>query len=93
VTDPTYSYQRFGQLKLFVKTLSLQAYKTAVKKIQPAIKSAQPETQQFYQNAITQAVNANDISKALSLIEEAKALGIINPESVFINALEKINTK
>jgi maltose operon protein len=93
VTDPSYSYQRFGQLKLSVKTLSLQAYKASVKQIQPVIKSVQPETQQFYQNAITQAVNANDISKALSLIEEAKALGIINPERVFINALEKINTK
>jgi len=93
VTDPTYSYQRFGKLMLSVKTLSLQAYKASVKQIQPAIKSTQPETQLFYQNAITQAVNNNDTSKALSLIKEAKALGIINPERVFINALEQINTK
>lgn len=93
VSDPTYTYQRLGKLKLSVKTLSLQAYKAAVKQSQAAVKSVQPETQQFYKNAITQAVNGNDISKALSLIEEAKALGIINPERIFINALEKINTK
>jgi len=92
VTDPTYTYQRFGKLTLSVKTLSLQAYKVPVKKIQAAVKSAQPETQLFYQNAITQAVNDNDISKALSLIEEAKALGIKNAEGVFINALENIHT-
>lgn len=89
VTDPTYTYQRFGKLTLSVKTLSLRAYKAAVKQIRPAVKSAQPETQQFYQNAITQAVNANDISKALSLLEEANELGIKDAESVFINALKK----
>lgn len=82
VTDPTYTYGRFGKLRLSVKTLSLQAYKAAVK-------SAQPETQVFYKKTITQAVKGNDISKALSLIEEAKALGIKDAESVFINALEK----
>ena len=89
VTDPTYTYERFGKLKLSVKTLSLQAYKAPVKQIQATVKSVQPETQLFYQNAITEAVNANNISKALSLLEEAKELGIKDAESVLINALEK----
>jgi maltose operon protein len=76
VTYPTYTYERFGKLKLSVKTLSLKAYKTPVKQAQATIKSIQPETQVFYQNAITEAVNANDMTKALSLLEEAKALGL-----------------
>ena len=71
------------------KTISLQAYKAPVKQIQATVKAAQPETQVFYQNAITEAVDANEMPKALSLLEEAKALGIKDAESFFINALEK----
>ena len=89
VADPTYRYERFGKLKLSVKTISLQAYKAPVKQIQATIKPAQPETKVFYQNAIREAVDANEVPKALSLLEEAKALGIKDAESFFINALEK----
>lgn len=76
VTDPTYRYERFGQLKLSVKTISLQAYKTPVKQAQATIKSIQSKTQVFYKNAITEAVNANDMTKAFFLLEEAKELGL-----------------
>lgn len=89
VTDLTYTYERFGKLKLSIKTLSLQAYKAPTKRIQPRVKSVQPETQIFYQNAIIAAVNANNITKALSLLAEAKELGIKEAESVFIDALAK----
>ena len=88
VTDPTYKYERFGKLKLSVKTLSLQAYKVPEKQVKPITALAQPETQTFYQNAIIEAVNTNDITKALALLEEAKALGIKDAETVFVNALK-----
>jgi maltose operon protein len=88
VTDPTYTYKHFGKLKLSVKTLSLQAYKAPEQQAKPVAAIAQPETQTFYQNAIIEAVNKNDITKALALLEEAKALGIKGADTVFVNALE-----
>lgn len=88
VTDLTYTYERFGKLKLAIKTLSLQASKAPAKQAQKIVKSAQPETQEFYKTAIIKAVNNDNISKALSLIEEAKALGIKDAEKIFIDALE-----
>ncbi|MDD9175696.1 MalM family protein [Aliivibrio sp. S2TY2] len=88
VTDPTYAYERFGKLKLSIKTLSLQAHKQAPQQPKVAIKSAQPETHTFYKEAIAEAVKTNDIPKALALLEEAKALGIKDAETIFVNALE-----
>lgn len=89
VTDPTYTYERFGKLNLSIKTISLRAYKAQIEKETVAIKKAQPETKNFYNNAIIEAVNNNDIPKALSLLEEAKKLNIKDAESVFIKALEE----
>lgn len=88
VTDPTYTYKRFGKLTLSVKTLSLQAHKAPKQQTTPLTVSAQPETQSFYHNAIIEAVKTNDITKALALLEEAKALGIKDAKTVFVNALE-----
>lgn len=87
VTDPTYYYDRFGKLILSVETLSLKATKALVKKAKPKVIPIQAETQAFYKNAIIKAVNINDIAKALSLLEEAKKLGIKNMQTIFINAL------
>ena len=89
VTDPTYTYERFGKLKLSIKTLSLKANKTPEKQVEITVKPAQPETQAFYQDAITEAVNTKNMNKALNLLDEAKKLGIKDAENIFINALEK----
>ncbi|PQJ88207.1 MalM family protein [Aliivibrio sifiae] len=88
VTDPTYVYKRFGKLELSVKTLSLQSHKVQKKQTKLATVVAQPETKTFYHNAIIEAAKKNDITKALALLEEAKALGIKDAEEVFVNALE-----
>ncbi len=88
VTDPTYTYERFGRLTLALKTLSLQANKESEKSFQVATKPVQPETQIFYKTAITKAINNSDIQKALSLLEEANGLGIKDAESAFIKALK-----
>ena len=89
VTDPVYLYSRFGELNLTVKTLSLQPRKRVKKEAQVVISQAEPETQTFYKNAIIKAVNADDMPKALKLLEEAKALGINDADETFIDALKK----
>ncbi|BCN26738.1 MalM family protein [Vibrio alfacsensis] len=52
-----------------------------------AVESVQPETQTYYHNAIKAAVKADDIPKALSLLDEAKALGIKGAQEVFVKAV------
>ncbi|MCW8335807.1 MalM family protein, partial [Vibrio paucivorans] len=48
---------------------------------------AQPETQSYYHNAIKKAVEADDLPKALSLLDEAKALNIEGAQEVFVKAV------
>ncbi len=51
------------------------------------VDSVQPETQNYYHEAIKAAVKADDIPKALSLLDEAKALGIEGAQEVFVKAV------
>jgi len=92
--DPTYTYQLGGTLGLEVETLKLRPFKanppTAVAepvKAKAVVIEAQPETKTFYLNAIQKAVADNDINKALSLLDEAKALGIEDAQEVFVKAV------
>ncbi|MDP2499532.1 transcriptional regulator [Vibrio splendidus] len=57
----------------------------------PAAKvdTIQPETQTYYHNAIQTAVTEDNIPKALSLLDEAKALGIEGAQEVFVKAVNK----
>lgn len=99
VTDPTYVHGYNGKLNLSVKTLSLAAYKAKpVAETKPAVQPAkpikasstlvvQPDTQKYYFNSIQQAVENNDLAKALSLLDEAKALNIEGAQQVFIKAV------
>lgn len=52
--------------------------------------NVQPESQAFYLSAIEKAVSTGDIPKALSLLDEAKALGIEGAQEVFVKA---VNTR
>ncbi|WP_373939288.1 MalM family protein [Vibrio kanaloae] len=53
------------------------------------VETVQPETQTYYHNAIQTAVDADNIPKALSLLDEAKALGIEGAQEVFVKAVNK----
>ncbi|PMN29778.1 transcriptional regulator [Vibrio lentus] len=53
------------------------------------VETIQPETQTYYHNAIQAAVDADNIPKALSLLDEAKALGIEGAQEVFVKAVNK----
>tara|TARA_R110001583_G_scaffold125319_4_gene276905 strand:+ start:3667 stop:4527 length:861 start_codon:yes stop_codon:yes gene_type:complete len=102
VTDPSYTYERFGSLKLNVNTLSLRpqqqlmtAPRTKAMLLQTSPQtsdtSALPETELFYKQSMTDAIKNKEFEKALSLLEEAKKVGIKDAESVFIKALETTN--
>ncbi|OEF01359.1 transcriptional regulator [Vibrio crassostreae 9ZC13] len=51
------------------------------------VETIQPETQTYYHNAIQAAVDADNIPKALSLLDEAKALGIEGAQEAFVRAV------
>ncbi|MFS1860700.1 MalM family protein [Vibrio lentus] len=53
------------------------------------VDTIQPETQTYYHNAIQTAVSEDNIPKALSLLDEAKALGIEGAQEVFVKAVNK----
>lgn len=53
------------------------------------VDTIQPETQTYYHNAIQTAVTEDNIPKALSLLDEAKALGIEGAQEVFVKAVNK----
>ena len=98
VTDPVYIQQLGGSLELSITTNTLKAGNTAESK-RSAHKPAnltpqkvdiapQPETQAYFLTAIENAVAENEIPKALSLLEEAKALNIGGAQEAFVKALE-----
>lgn len=97
VTDPKYINKLGGQLSLTVETKQRRPVRVEPQKLssQPALAAVtplnvQPESQAFYLSAIDKAVSAGDIPKALSLLDEAKALGIDGAQEVFVKA---VNTK
>ncbi|MFA0525106.1 MalM family protein [Vibrio sp. 10N.222.52.C3] len=51
------------------------------------IDTIQPQTQTYYHNAIQTAVTEDNIPKALSLLDEAKALGIEGAQEAFVRAV------
>ncbi len=53
----------------------------------------QPDTKAYYFSTIEKAVAANDIPKALSLLDEAKALGIEGAQEVFVKAVNRKSTQ
>ncbi|MFN3016062.1 MalM family protein [Vibrio coralliilyticus] len=99
VTDPIYYAANIGSFSLNVKTLTLSGYnqkklveqkqnsttpkaKSTVQKLVPV-----PETQKYYHQAITAAVESNDLNKAISLLEEAKALNVEGAQEIFVKAV------
>ena len=97
VTDPVYTHRLGGSIELEVKTLKRRVLPTneSVQRFDyPATQPktslrVQPESQQFYLSAITQALAAGEIAKALSLLDEAKALNIPGAQEAFVRAVNQ----
>ncbi|HAS6149994.1 TPA: transcriptional regulator [Vibrio vulnificus] len=96
VTDPVYTHRLGGRVEVQVETLKLRPFR-AIDPVKPAEVApapvvekaiqAQPESQKFYLSAIEQAVAKGDIPKALSLLDEAKALNIPGAQEAFVKAV------
>ncbi|WP_182026016.1 MalM family protein [Vibrio rotiferianus] len=71
----------------FFSINSSETKSTAAPVAAKSVETVQPETQNYYHNAIKSAVKADDIPKALSLLDEAKALGIEGVQEVFVKAV------
>lgn len=99
VTDPAYIFQNGGSLELSVELLTLKpvvnqpvgAVMTsgvvAVDKKAAIPAVIQDDTKHYYLNAVEQAAKVKDIQKALALRDEAKALGIVEAEAMFIKSI------
>lgn len=93
--DPVYTHQLGGTLELEVKTLKLRPFRSEQKTAEvvagknqaKSVIQVQPETQDFYISAIQDAVKAGDLPKALSLLDEAKALNIDGAQEAFVTAV------
>ncbi|MFA0086500.1 MalM family protein [Vibrio sp. E150_011] len=93
VTDPKFTQSYTGELNIEVETISLGSRKVASTPIaEPAAAATVPmtvlpETQNYYHSAIQKAVAEDNIPKALSLLDEAKALNIDGAQEVFVKAI------
>lgn len=78
-----------GTIELDVAGPSWLSFNRSPSKTSVSTKAAtvQTDTKNYYHSAIQQAVAANDIPKALGLLDEAKALGIDSAQAVFVKAV------
>ncbi|MBV7299165.1 MalM family protein [Enterovibrio paralichthyis] len=102
VTDPVIQHSNFGSLELALKPLSLRAYRVDEVKAKPLAEKApqevaaktttesmMAESEVFYNQKITQAVESGDIALALKWLEEAKRAGSKSAEATFINLVSQ----
>ncbi|NOH82412.1 maltose-binding protein [Vibrio sp. 03-59-1] len=99
IEDPIASHSKYGTVSVVLKTRSgfslFSESKSPSAPIIPEsnkIKNAaevQPETETYYYDAIKKAVANDDLPKALSLLDEAKALNVENVQQVFIKAINE----
>jgi maltose operon periplasmic protein len=99
VSDLTYLYAFGGELNISIETQSVRQHSATTRSANrvsstesSAVHHAEDETVNFYHNAIKSAIRANNIEKALALLEEAKKLKIINAQRVFIEEINKKRT-
>ncbi|MDE8034164.1 maltose operon protein MalM [Actinobacillus equuli subsp. equuli] len=60
----------------------IQAVKNPQKNAKP--KAVEKTTEQYFNEAVTQALKNNDISKAMNLVNEAEQLGLSSPRQIFL---------
>ncbi|KGY13090.1 hypothetical protein NM22_06295 [Vibrio tubiashii] len=97
ISDPVASHSTNGQVlvsikkktqfDLFGSSKAPSAPNVPDTSVEKVAVSAIPETQHYYHNAIRTAVESNNLDKALSLLEEAKALNVEGAQQVFIKAV------
>lgn len=84
IADPQAKHSPLGQFRLSISANDIVNTKLVNKNDNIPEGT---ELKGFYYSAIEKAVAANDIPKALSLLDEAKALGIEGAQEVFVKAV------
>ncbi len=91
VTDPSYVVSTNGLIDIEIESVSVSGVTSKERKLEQTPRQEtlqiQPETQSYYHASIEKAVQAGDIPKALSLLDEAKALGVEGAKEVFVKAV------
>jgi len=95
IPDPVANHVSYGSVKVSVKQFSPKNNITGNGQtldrtpfLERAPKaSVVSETRNYYLSSIKKSVEAGDIPKALSLLDEAKALGIEDAQEVFVKAV------
>ena len=95
VKDIAIPNSEYGKVKVSIDRLGffkpLGSSSSAETNTKPAmaksVEVVQPETQKYYRQAITAAVESNDLNKAISLLEEAKALNVEGAQEIFVKAV------
>lgn len=101
ISDPVASHSTYGEVEISISEVGIN--QVAQQKALPAISNVPlqkepatppsavlPDTQKYYHDAIKQAVAENNIPKALSLLEEAKALNVAGAQQVFVSAVNQL---
>ncbi|USD67629.1 MalM family protein [Vibrio sp. SCSIO 43136] len=103
IADPVVAHNTYGTVIIDVETVDGSEFKRELyygdktkianaansSSVATSIVSPQPETHSFYISSIESAVAADDIPKALSLLDEAKALNIEGAQEAFVKAVNK----
>lgn len=96
--DIAVAHSRYGVIELELSGPSFLSQLTTRNTSPKAISSdeaktqareVQPDTQAYYQLVITQAVESGNLNKALALLDEAKALGVVGAQEIFVQAVNK----
>ncbi|WP_428772636.1 MalM family protein, partial [Vibrio sp.] len=98
IPDPVVTHKEFGEVRVSIRTSSIfdelasdskspSAPNVPKTEVAASTIAVQPDTKAYYHNAIKQAVEADQIPKALSLLDEAKALNIEGAQEVFVKAV------
>ncbi|GLT18296.1 maltose operon protein [Vibrio zhanjiangensis] len=82
------SIDRVGFLKP-LGTASSSSASSSQPLMAKSVEVVQPETQQYYHQAIAAAVAEDDLNKAIHLLEEAKALNVQGAQQVFVDAVKE----
>ncbi len=103
VADPVYSKSLVGSFELELETLTLSGVSNRARiapsseAVEPAKRimkqktfsrgSVLNETKEYYLDSISRSVKEGDIPKALSLLDEAKALNVEGAQEAFVKAV------
>lgn len=91
IADPVVKHTPFGQFRLSVESNEVVSARLRTESNHNMPQGSDLTT--YYHHAIKAAIDAGDVTKALNLLDEAKALDIQGAQAVFVEALNAQKTQ